>query len=160
MTTHDDVDSLSPKGRSRRDAMLADMLRLVDVTRARRRRRRQAASAATMLLLALALFRVARFAGPDEPGLAIRGPSHEGSTAVVVGRVADSGVRLTELVHDDATSVERLRADAPRRIIWLDDESLLSELASMNRPAGLLRHNGETRLTVAVTDEELGRTHY
>lgn len=155
MTGQHDVDPLSPEGRSRRDAMLADMLRLVDVTRARRRRRRQAASAATMLLVALALLRLGRFAEPDEPRSAVRSPSPAPSTAFTVERVADSGLRFTERIRDDATIVERIQTDAPRRIIWLDDEGLLAELASMSRSAGLVRRDGRARLTALVTDEEL-----
>lgn len=163
MTGQHNVDPLSPEGRSRRDEMLADMLRLVNVTRARRRRRRQAASAATMIVLAIALFRVGHYAGPidrhvENRDAGGRGPAHAMPTGVLVERVADSGVRITQRIRDDSTAVDRLQADAPRRIIWLDDEGLLAELSSMRRPAGLVRQDGRARLTALVTDEELGHT--
>lgn len=160
MTGRHEVDPLSPEGRSRRDAMLADMLRLVNVTRTRRRRRRQAASAATILLLAFALFRAGRHAEPVDRHAGTRDLAGRGSVPArstgVVEYVSSSTVRLTKLVVDDATSVERLRADAPRRIIWLDDDGLLAELASMNRPVGLVRCGRLTRLTAAVTDDDWG----
>lgn len=161
MTGQHNVDPLSPEGQSRRDAMLSDMLRLVNVTRARRRRRRQAASAATMLVLAIALIRVGQYAGPidrhaENRDAGGRGPAHAMSTGVLVERVADSGVHLTERIRDDATIVERFQSDTPRRIIWLDDEGLLAELASMRRPSGLVRYGGQIRLTAAVTDDDWG----
>lgn len=158
MTARDDIERLSPEGRLRRDAMLLDMQRLVDATRARRRQRRMAASGTAIVLAAFMAFQAVRLSEPEHaagPAGSRRGVA-PGEIAVRVERVVDGPLRLTRMVDDDESAGHRLRGAPPRRVIWLDDDSLLAELAAVNRPAGLLTLAGHTRLTAAVTNDALG----
>ena len=95
-----------------------------------------------------------------------------GVSVVVAWTVGSQLTGLTseprELVREDQP--ERVRDNTPAdRSIWRDvhrtglvrtvgDDELVTLLAQIDRPAGIVRSEGEIWLTNVVTDEELGLT--
>ncbi len=135
-TTHADsaARELSPAGVHRREAMLGNLLlQMHGVHRTRRTRRRVLVVAAPVILAALALVIVMHW--PFAPVNAPR---------IAVGRApAPKGIEAPSPKQPPAT------------IIVMSDQDLLKELASLNRPAGLVRTRERVWLTQPVTDDAL-----
>jgi hypothetical protein len=62
---------------------------------------------------------------------------------------------VSHIVHTDPTVLERCRARPTGSVLRIDDRTLLTALVSINRPAGLIRIDGQVRLSAPVTDAEL-----
>ncbi len=63
---------------------------------------------------------------------------------------------VTITVQTDQSNLGRYRAEPPRSIVRMDDRVLIETLASINRPAGLIRFGDRLRLSAPVTDADLG----
>ncbi len=153
---------LTPDGRARRDAMRADLARLVDRRRRRRLAGRTMVGVTAILLLAVGavwMIPAAQVTPPDvvvdatpaTPSRIIR----VATDGVVVDRLrASTGGALARLrVTDAPGALDRWRADpGPSRIVYLSDDGLVDMLARLDRPAGIIRSGGEVHLTAAVVD--------
>ena len=135
---------LTPDGEARREAMLDELVDAMQRVHHGRRVRRRVGSTFVVL----------------------------GVSAVVAWTVGSQLTGLTseprELVREDQP--EPVRDDTPAdRSIWRDvhrtglvrtvgDDELVTLLAQLDRPTGIVRSEGEIWLTNAVTDAELGLT--
>ncbi len=72
------------------------------------------------------------------------------SVAPVAGRQG-----RIQMVSRRGAAIVKLDQDASSRVARISDEQLVSTLAEMNRPSGLIRTDQEVRLTAAVTDAEI-----
>lgn len=134
---------LTPTGEARREQMLDELLGTMQQIHHGRRVRRRAAGALAVLAI---------FAG----------------VAWVIGSQLTVGDRVVpQIVVDrpqqqvpDAPTTEPLIRLAQRTgvIRTVDDDELVALLAQLDRPAGIVRSEGEIWLTNAVTDAELGLT--
>ncbi len=122
---------LTPEGEARRDAMLDELVGTMQRVHHGRRVRRRVASALAVLTI---------FAG----------------IAWVIGSQLSVGdparpqfVERPQQPVPDAPTTGRL-------IQMVDDDELVALLAQLDRPAGIVRSEGEIWLTNAVTDAELG----
>ncbi|MEE8153627.1 MAG: hypothetical protein V3T53_01560 [Phycisphaerales bacterium] len=125
---------LTPDGEARRDAMLDELVGAMQRVHQGRRVRRRAASALAVLTI---------FAG----------------IAWVIGSQSLFGDRAQP--HFFVEGPQRQLPDTPptkRLIQMVDDDQLVALLAQLDRPAGIVRSEGEIWLTNAVTDAELGLT--
>jgi hypothetical protein len=154
--THEPEGTLSAAGERRRDAMLGTLVDEMKALHRRRRARRRIAGAATLAVLAIGLtvtFTVLPTAGPpaEPPTVIVEAPA----PGDIAPAVAATGITV---VRTDPDILDRYRAAPVDRsgIIPLDDDALLVVLASMDRPAGLIRRGDHTWLTTEVTDAGLG----
>ena len=134
---------LTPDGEARRDAMLDELVGAMQRVHHGRRVRRRAAGA----LAVLAIFAgMAWVLGSQLP----------------VGDRAQTDIAVNRPPQHvpDAVGTERLIRLARRTgvIRTVDDNELVALLAQLDRPAGIVRSEGEIWLTNAVTDAELGLT--
>ncbi len=135
MFEYANASGLSPAGRRRRDTMLGDLLRTMGAVHRRRRRRRRARATGALIALAVALtaavpaFRLPRVPGP---------PPRAAAPRVTV-----------EFVVSDPTILDRcaIPPSMARRTTILDDEALVTALAAIDRPSGLVRTGGRVWLT-------------
>ncbi|MFG0251860.1 MAG: hypothetical protein ACF8NJ_03195 [Phycisphaerales bacterium JB038] len=150
-------EPLTPAGETRRDAMLTELTGYMQqVHRGRRRRRRGGALA---LLVALsAVIAVAAMSGRSTPPpKQIADNSPNGNSTVNSLPEAPVSLVSVAIVKSDADVMDKYRAKVTTysniRVERLDDETLLSELAAMGRPAGLVQMEGKTYLTADVADD-------
>ncbi len=150
------IEPLSPAGQARRQAMLDELVAAMELTHRRRRTRRRLLGGAGCMCLALALVWLL-WTGAS-------GPSHERQFADQPDApFSDSPTKevqrhlayVSHIVHTDPTVLERCRARPTGSVLRIDDRTLLAGLASINRPAGLIRIGGQVRLSAPVTDAEL-----
>ena len=142
MTDHE-RSQLTPTGEARREQMLDELLGTMQQIHHRRRARRRLVGVAAMLFV---------FAG----------------VAWVVASQLSFVDRTKPLIVEkqpqqqvpDAPTTEPLIQLARRTgvIRTVDDNELVALLAQVDRPAGIVRSEGEIWLTNAVTDAELGLT--
>lgn len=134
---------LTPDGEARREAMLDELVGAMQRVHHGRRVRRRATSA----LAVLAIF--------------------AGMAWVIGSQSPDSDRTQTQIASNppprqlpDATGTEPLIRLAQRTgvVRMVDDDELVALLAQLDRPAGIVRSEGEIWLTNAVTDAELGLT--
>lgn len=179
-------EPLTPAGTVRREAMLADLVRGMHRTHRARRARRRTLMALCFVLGAGLVVRFAfRSADPFDRGRAIveqqapvtkdlntvprsdfsvdgaPDPLHsatESRVVVIVVPGPTSEFRIASLVHTDPSTVDRLAARPESLIERIDDDTLLTLLARIRRPAGLIRIGDQVALTAPVTDEELNPT--
>jgi len=147
--THDsEQQRLSPEGERRREAILHEVSgRLPGIARRRRARRRAVAGALAVLLLlagAAVVWMIPTVQSPTAaPQIAEIKPAVESEPlidyAVVVSAPADPSVYVR-------TETESINA------MVISDDELLRELAAIGRPAGLIRMNGQVRLSRDVVD--------
>ncbi len=142
MTDHE-RSQLTPTGEARREQMLDELLGTMQQIHRRRRVRRRLVGVAAMLLL---------FAG------------------VVWGVASQLSFvdRAKPLIVEDQPLEELPDLSAPEPLIRpfartglvrvVSDDELVTLLAQIDRPAGIVRSEGEIWLTNAVTDKELGLT--
>jgi len=142
---------LTPEGDRRRDEILRGVTAQLPGIVARRRRRRRAARGAVAMILLFAaggvLMRVMRTPIPAPtvpPPLIVEAPAE-----APPGLIDFAIVRTSETI--DPSIYIRTDTEAINAMVISDDE-LLRALASMGRPAGLIRMNGEIRLTRNVVD--------
>ena len=120
---------------ARRDAMLGDLVVTMERLHRRRRiRRRLVTSAAVLALAAGSTWLIASQRTtpvmPDEH----RVLTPPGSTVPIIRRV---GLHRTGRIHS------------------IDDDELITRLAEIDRPTGLVRSEGRVWLTESVVDEDL-----
>ena len=142
MTDHE-RSQLTPTGEARREQMLDELLGTMQQIHHRRRVRRRLVGVAAMLLV---------LAG----------------VAWVVASQRSFVDRPKPLIVENQPSEEVPDLPAPEPLIRLarrtgvirtvDDDELVALLAQLDRPAGIVRSEGEIWLTNGVTDEELGLT--
>ena len=151
-------EPLSPAGIARREAMLEELVEVVKRTRRVRRRRRQvlALGGCVSLLLALIWVGLPGASGPrDAPPIAQQTPEAQQEVAPAP-EVPQRHLCVTTVVQTDPSVLERYRVQATSRVVHMNDQMLLATLASINRPAGLIRFGDRVRLSAPVTDVELG----
>ena len=140
---------LSPGGELRRDAILRDLTaQLPTIVARRRRRKRVVAGGCAMALLLVASAAVIQMV--SQPASSPAPPIVEAPVEPAESLIDFAIVRTNEAV--DPSVYVRIDNDAINSMVISDDE-LLRELAQMGRPAGLIRMNGEVRLTRNVVDE-------
>lgn len=125
---------LTPAGEARREAMLDELVGTMQRVHHGRRVRRRVASALAVLTIVAGI-------------------------AWVIGSQLPVNDRGQTWIADNQQQPQL--PDAPqtgRRIQMLDDHELVALLAQLDRPAGIVRSEGEIWLTNAVTDAELGLT--
>ncbi len=151
-------EPLSPAGIARREAMLEELVEVVKGTHRARRRRRQALAlgGCTSLLLALIWVGLPGASGPrDVPSIAGQPPEARQERAPAPEH-PQRHLCVTTIVQTDPSVLERYRVQPTSHIVRMDDQMLLATLASINRPAGLIRFGDRVRLSAPVTDAELG----
>ena len=151
-------EQLSPAGLARRDKMLGDLVGVMErMHRARRLRHRLAASGGSACLLLL-LVLLAIPGSSDGPGAGELVETARPEITVPLGAPITSQGRsvLTELVTTDPSVLDRYRANPRAVVIRMNDRMLLDALASIGRPAGLVRFGDDVHVSAPVTDAELG----
>lgn len=151
------LEQLSSAGLARREVMLGELVGVMKRTHRGRRVRRRLLATGGGVCLVFLLIRLALLGAsdPSDPARIAENPT--GSSEVVYPAEAPSRpASITVIVKTDASILERCRAEPTQRIVRMDDSMLLETLASINRPAGLIRYGGQTRLSTPVTDAELG----
>jgi len=135
----------------RREVMRRELLAAMRAHHDRRRRRRRAGAA---LLMTLALGAALWFGLPRPEGpspLAAtddRRPTLAGPDANIPPRRSV----MHEVVATRIGAARRYIASPPSLIELIDDRELLDSLASLNRPAGIIRTGGQVALTRPVAD--------
>jgi len=149
-------EQLSPTGLARREAMLDELIGVVKRTRRARRVRRRMLAVSGCMGLLLMMGWVARSGSPI-PGEAPRIAETASDSPSTIQHTTDPQRRhvVTLIVQTDPAVVERFRARPRDSIVRIDDRMLLDALASIDRPAGLIRFGDRIRLTKPVTDAEL-----
>lgn len=145
---------LSEQGRARRDAMLAELQsRVVRTARVKRVRSGVLAAAALGLIASLAvLLTPHRVAPPASPVADLSEP-----TTIPV-EAAPFAAPTILVVRTDPDVLGRCRASPDgiaARVERIGDDELLAELVAIGRPAGIIRSQGRTWLTAAVTDKTI-----
>ncbi len=132
---------LTPHGEARREAMLGELVGSMQRVHHGRRVRRRAAGALAVLAI---------FAGIAWV-IGSQSPVSDRSQPRIVEKQPQQQV-------PDASTAEPLIRLAQRTgvIRTVDDEELVALLAQLERPAGIVRSEGDIWLTNAVTDAELG----
>jgi len=151
---------LSPAGRARRSAMLADLLGAMQTLHRRRRAQRRivtAASCACILVAAVLLAAPLLNSRSVAPENDLRVENIPGPAPLPAPELVNSVPHppLIVRITTDPAILDRYRADPPRIVQRVGDEELLRTLAAIDRPAGLIRIGEEVRLTSPVTDDEL-----
>jgi len=175
-------NDLSPTGTARRDAMLGELVEVMRQThRQRRIRRRTAGVICCGLGVGLAGWFAFQSPNAWERGSKVveRGVSEpervvsSGGPASVPSGVKDeregetdrrggvtivpweSSSRRTEMVVTDPSIRMRFAVHPTLIVEHVDDDTLVTLLVRIHRPAGLIRIGDRVALTVAVTDDEL-----
>lgn len=156
MTDHK-TEQFSPVGAARKEAMLSELVQVMQDTRRRRRtRRRIGAVGATSVGLVLLLW------------IVVQTPPGATTPRRIVENLAPHMTDLSEtpkpsaacvikIVRNDPDVVGRYRAKQRKsRVERIGDRTLVETLASINRPAGLIQFGDSIRLSAPVTDDELG----
>jgi hypothetical protein len=153
-------EPLTPIGERRRQAMLTELTGYMERVHHGRRLRRRGAALAVLLALS-AVIAVAAMSGRNgPPPKTIAGDLPTGTHPAEI-TIPDEPASLINvaIVKSDPAIVDKYRATVTTytniRVERLDDETLLSELAAMGRPAGLISMEGKTYLTADVSDEAL-----
>jgi len=137
---------LSEKGRQRRAHMLGELQHAMHRHHARRRRRRTITSACALALVialgAATWLSIAQRNTPSPPEMTQQTPP----TNQPEYRLAGAQVRIISTTPDIAEKY--VSSSRPQRITIIEsDDELLRTLAEFGRPTGLIRINGEVRLT-------------
>jgi hypothetical protein len=136
-----EMNTLSSRGRERRDAMLDELRDTMRHLHRARRTRRSAVAITASLAILIGLSVIAL------PNPTIRAP---GTTAII--EPGDVPAARITIVHTDPTVLSRYAAGPTPRVRMLDDEALLEELAAIGRPTGLVRAEGRAWLTANVAN--------
>jgi hypothetical protein len=145
MTTDRSTDlSLSPEGRARRAAMLGELTATMRRVHHRRRLGAASASLALLVLVFASGWHLNRQLVRTDDGPPLAGP--------VPPPLETRTLQFVSTVRTDATITERLTARPSTRAVLTDDDTLLDQLAALDRRAGLVRAGGKVWLTADVTD--------
>jgi hypothetical protein len=142
---------LSEAGQMRRDAMLGDLLLAMDTHHRRRHTiRRTVSVCGALLLIAGAAAYIITAAGANAPITA-----HSIVATNTQESIAPSPApgMLIARIDTDPTVLDRYRMANASSAIILSDTDLLESLREINRPAGLVRMEGEVWLTASVVDD-------
>lgn len=149
---HEHDQRLSPQGLRRRDEIRESISKRLPAIAARRKARRRAfrgsLAAALLLTAGAAVVMVGR--SPSAPITAPTPPIVEAPLPVEPQRSAIDYAVVQSTPVDPSVYLET-DTEAINAMVISDDE-LLRELASIGRPAGLVRMNGGVRLTRDVAD--------
>ena len=153
MTHEHQQHRLSPEGERRREAILHEVSgRLPAIARRRRAKRRAAAGTLAVLLLAGAavVWMIPTAPTPTPapttaPQVVLIEPDIEYDPLIDYAVVESSPVDPSVYVRTDTESINAM---------VITDDELLRELAAIGRPAGLIRMNGQVRLTRDVVDPQ------
>jgi hypothetical protein len=152
-------ETLTQAGAARREAMLRDLVTVMHRTHRARRLRRRAITATCGIIIVGAAIRMAYYdsdhhrAGPMPVEYASTGTEEPGR------RPGESdGWRTTEFIHTDPVIKVRLAARPDPVVERIDDDTVITLLARLQRPAGLVRIGDRVAFTAPVTDEELDRS--
>ena len=158
--SHESHHDLSEQGQARRDAMLAELQSRVERT-ARMRRMRSGVMAAAALL-AIASLSVLMLPHRQNHPIATDpvSPTGQAESARHIEIVkSDPGVLDRLAVRTTSDVLDRFTAPMyPTHLVVerIDDEQLVTGLAQLGRPTGIIRSQGRVWLTAKVTDQELG----
>lgn len=147
-------DRLSPAGHARREAMLGELLEVVKRTQRARRLRRRATivgGCAGLVLLCV----VFNWPGAPGPARQMANLSTGQPTDLRLVEAPRTPACITSIVKTDVSVLVRYRAVPEPVVVRMDDRMLVQTLASIGRPAGLIRFGDDVRLSRPVTDAEL-----
>ena len=150
-------EELNPVSEGRREAMLSELTAAMRRTHRTRRLRRHGVSAAAVAFAALAIVRLGTVPIPnaDGPPVLVERPNPGSPIQPSFGGDGRRPKCMIELVQTDRAILDRLAARPIGRPTVLDDRSLITALAQIDRPAGLIRSAKKVRLSGPVTDAEL-----
>lgn len=142
---------LSPEGERRREEILREVSGRLPAIAARRRAKRRAAAgtlAVLLLVCAAVVWMIPTSPGPtptptSAPQVVLIEPTIEYDPLIDYAVVESSPVDPSVYVRTDTESINAM---------VITDDELLRELAAIGRPAGLIRMNGQVRLTRDVVD--------
>jgi hypothetical protein len=149
-----EAERLSPAGQARREAMLDELLEVVKRTQRARRLRRRATVIGGCAGLVL-LFVVFTWPGAPGPAPQVANLSTGQPTDVRLVEAPRPPACITSVVETDVSVLARYRAVPQPVVARMDDRMLVQTLASIGRPAGLIRFGDDVRLSRPVTDAEL-----
>lgn len=155
--TDESREKLSPLGESRREAMLSELTAAMRRTHHARRLRRRSVGAAVCALAALAVARLSLISNPT-PGRPPIEADRQGSAPSGLASAERSRKAppcVVEHVRTDPAILDRFAARPTNMPTFLDDRTLITALARIDRPVGLIRSGNHVRLTAPVTDAEL-----
>jgi hypothetical protein len=135
----DRLESLSKAGGRRRDQMLGELTAAMRVLHTRRRTRRRAILVTGLALVATSALALALLQ-PTGPEPTLASPA---TTKIVI-------------VRTDPTVLDRYAVRPLASTIIIDDDMLLTTLAQIERPAGLVRAHDRAWLTREVADDPAG----
>ncbi len=149
-------EPLSSAGESRREAMLDELVELSGkIHRRRQTRRRYLVAGTSMCLFAVLLWAAIPRGTEPEGSPQIVDQEQPPEVDVPDEPIANDGESVVKLVHTRTAVLARFASEPTRRIERLDDGKLLAVLASLGRPAELIRDGDRVRLSAPVTDKEL-----
>ena len=148
-------NQLSDAGQARRDAMLGELISVMEQHHRRRKLRRSvAACGAAALLVACGLYYAAS-ANTNVPAMSQQIAQHTlAGDCEVESQIepAIAAVHITR-VETEPGIADRYRAEASNMVVCVNDVELLETLRRFDRPAGLVRMGGEVFLTASVVDQ-------
>ena len=163
---NESTETLSDAGQARRAAMRGELQSTMRRVHGRRRTTRRGGMGVLVLMLGAAIVigtrqpTVAPLPQPVGPIVQnnesdqsiLDTPSPRSTIEIVRGPAATDAYRVTtrSTVSKYITSKQ-----SPTLVQRVDDDSLITTLADMGRPTGVVRTAGQVLLTAAVTDDEL-----
>lgn len=155
---HDGMAEMSDFARQRQEAMLPQLLdSMLHIHRVRRIRRRAILATAPFALIAVAIMLwlyVSRPSTPS-PGDIARQPIGIQEQSSPIQAPTPSFTIDIQIVQTTPAITTRYLASAESTAIVIDDDSLMTALAMLDRPTGLVRSEGQTWLTADVLDPPL-----
>ncbi|MCB9848925.1 MAG: hypothetical protein H6814_10975 [Phycisphaeraceae bacterium] len=146
----DDQISLSPEGERRRAQIGGEIAGALPGIAARRRSRRRAIRGTLALALLVGVWAIVALTGgkpiqPPAPPIVVT-PAPEQESVIDYAVVRSGPVDPSIYIRTDTAAINAM---------VISDDELLRELAAAGRPAGLIRVNGQTRLSRDVVDPPL-----
>jgi hypothetical protein len=147
--------NLDPAERELRSRLLPGLLAEVGEVRRRRTARGRGLALAAMVTIALGVTLIARWSiAPPTPSAPIATAPPLSAAPPTIETIRTSPAALAAWsIPTDASALARAATHTDlANLERLDDESLLDLLASIGRPAGIVRTGGKTWLTADVAD--------
>lgn len=149
-----------PAERELKSRLLPGLLAEVGEVRRRRIARGRGLALAAMVTIALGVTLMARWSiAPPTPSapIAIAPPLPAAAPTIETIRTSPAALAAWSIATDSTVLARATTPTAPTNLERLDDEQLLDLLASIGRPAGIVRSGGKTWLTADVAYRNAGK---